>query len=479
MTATNTVPAPAVTVSAVSQLAGKVVHLALNLVSTLAILRYLAPEAYGSYVLVVTMVTLVGVVADFGLPKLAVREIALSDSDGLGARNEILGTLVVLRLVLAVVAIVGCQVLLALFAQPTLVHQAAAIASLTLLVDAVLGIIMVCFQVHLVQQYEAVVRVAAEGLETGLVLLLIALHVSFLGLFVPPIVGLVVGLGLAFALGRRFQLRLTPVRHRLARLVREALPVGPALLISVAYVKVGTLVLSALRPPADVGIYGSAHQPIEYLFLGSAVIINVIFPLLAQAFGRGQLDHFAALYQRGTELLLIVTLLVPVLLAFLAPAIVAVAFGGAYRAAGDPLRLLAVALVLMTLNAWQALALFIGGFQRLNLICNAAALGLAVVVSVLLTSRFGPIGAAVAAVVTAAAVWAASVTLVRQRLGASPDLVRLAQILGVAAGTALVLAGLTAAGSPWVLSLLLGCAVYALALQRLGFGRTLRKAFIG
>ncbi len=210
MTATNTVPAPAVTVSAVSQLAGKVVHLALNLVSTLAILRYLAPDAYGSYVLVVTMVTLVGVVADFGLPKLAVREIALSDSVGLGARNEILGTLVVLRLVLAVVAIVGCQVLLALFAQPTLVHQAAAIASLTLLVDAVLGIIVVCFQVHLVQQYEAVVRVAAEGLETGLVLLLIALHVSFLGLFVPPIVGLVVGLGLAFALGRRFQLRLTP-----------------------------------------------------------------------------------------------------------------------------------------------------------------------------------------------------------------------------------------------------------------------------
>ncbi len=209
------------------------------------------------------------------------------------------------------------------------------------------------------------------------------------------------------------------------------------------------------------------------------MIINVIFPLLAQAFGRGQLDHFVALYQRGTELLLIVTLLVPVLLAFLAPAMVAVAFGGAYAAAGDPLRLLAIALVLMTLNAWQALALFIGGFQRLNLICNAAALGLAVVVSVLLTSRFGPVGAAVAAVVTAAAVWAASVTLVRQRLGASPDLVRLAQILGVAAGTALLLAGLTAAGSPWVLSLLLGGGVYALALQRLGFGRTLRKAFIG
>lgn len=81
MTAAATAPvAGSTTVSTLSQLAAKIIHLLLNVVTTLAILRYLAPEAYGSYVLVITVVTLVGVVADFGLPKLAVREMVRNAS---------------------------------------------------------------------------------------------------------------------------------------------------------------------------------------------------------------------------------------------------------------------------------------------------------------------------------------------------------------------------------------------------------------
>ena len=295
-----------VTISATSQLAGKAVHLVLNVVSTLAILRYLAPDAYGSFVLVITVVTMAGVVADFGLPKLAVRELARVEGD----QDEVVGTVVMLRLGLALVAIGGSQVLLALIGVPAVVHQAAAIASLALLVDAVLGIVLVCFQVHVVQQYEAVVRVSAEALETGLVLLLIGLQAGFLWLFAPPVAGLLLGLVLAVVFARRrFALRLRPVRGRLRYLVLEALPLGPALLIGVLYLKLDTLILAALRPSRDVGIYGSAYQPVEYLFLATAVIINVMFPLLARSIAHGNRDQFIAMYRRSTELLVIVTLL--------------------------------------------------------------------------------------------------------------------------------------------------------------------------
>ena len=82
-------------------------------------------------------------------------------------------------------------------------------------------------------------------------LLLIGLQASFLWLFAPPVVGLLVGLVLAVVFARRrFSLRLRPVRRRLRYLVLEALPIGPALLISVLYLKLDTLILAALRPAA-------------------------------------------------------------------------------------------------------------------------------------------------------------------------------------------------------------------------------------
>ncbi|MBK8734142.1 MAG: hypothetical protein IPL93_15280, partial [Actinomycetales bacterium] len=39
--------------------------------------------------------------------------------------------------------------------------------------DAVLGVVVVAFQIHLLQQYEAIIRVLGEAVETALVLVLV------------------------------------------------------------------------------------------------------------------------------------------------------------------------------------------------------------------------------------------------------------------------------------------------------------------
>ena len=47
-----------------------------NVAASLLILRYLGPASYGDFVVVVSIVGLAGLLAEFGLPKLAVREVA-------------------------------------------------------------------------------------------------------------------------------------------------------------------------------------------------------------------------------------------------------------------------------------------------------------------------------------------------------------------------------------------------------------------
>ncbi|MCU1537242.1 MAG: flippase [Humibacillus sp.] len=471
--AAHTVGSGSVSLSAASQLGAKVLHLALNAVSTLAVLRYLAPDAYGTYVLVLTVTTLVGVVADFGLPKLAVRELLAPDvRDG-----AVVGTVIVLRLLLAGAGIVGVQVVLAGFHQTPQVHLAGLIASLGIVVEAVLGILVTIFHARMVQQYDAMIRVAAEAVETGLVLVLIAIGVSLPWLFVAPLVGLLVGVTLAVGLtGRRFALHPEFDGAMVRGLVREALPLGPSLMIGVLYLKLDSFVVAAMRPSRDLGLYGAAYQPIEYVFLGSAVFINVLYPLAAGAWAGPSRPRFVEIYRRGTELLVALMLAVPIVVTVVADDLVRLAFGPAYAASAAPLTVLGLAVVLMTVNAWQSLVLLAGGHQRVTLRYNLVALALSLALCVALVPAVGLVGAAVAAVVTGLFVLWASTRAVRSHMDASPDTGRLLRLVALAAGCTALLWALDTARVPWPVAVLIALSAYAVGLLRSGFLRSVKEA---
>lgn len=460
-------------VSTTSQLVAKLAHFGLNVVSTLAIIRYLHPSGYGIFVLVLTVATVVGLLADYGLAKLAVREVVAPGAQ----EGEVLGTIVGLRLVLAVVAVVLTQVVLLVLGQPPQVLLAGLLASLFYLGDAVLSVVVVAFQVRLVQQYEAAIRTGAEALETAMVLGLVAAGAALPWLFLPPLVGVLVGSAVAYALARRrFGLALR-FRSGLVRgLVREALPLGPALVIGVLYLKLDSLVVAVMRPERDLGLYGSAYQPVEYLFLASAVVINVIYPLLARAHGAGDVDGSTALYRRGTEVLIAATLIVPVVAIFVATPLITTVYGADYADAALPFQVLAACLVLMTVNAWQSLVLLSGGFQALTLRYNAAALVFSLALCVPLVHVLGMRGAAFAALGTGIFVLVASTALVHRRMGFGLVSGPLAGIATAAGVTVLVLLGLQRIGAPWFLLPVAAAVVYLAVLVKAGFARSLREA---
>jgi len=474
MTAEATGQVRSASLSVAAQLGAKVAHLALNVVSTLAIVRYFAPGAYGTYVLVLTVTTLAGVVADFGLPKLAVREMVRPGAD----EGAVAGTVIAIRLALAAVAVLACQGVLALFGQPPAAHLAAAIAALVIVGEAVVGVLVVAFQIRLVQQYEAALRVAGEAIETALVLVLVARGAALPWFFVPPAVGVMVALVGAIALTRRrYSLRPRVVVAQLRPLLVEALPLGPALLVGVLYLKLDSFVVAALRPPRDLGIYGAAAQPVEYLFLATAVIINVLFPLLARAWATGERERFLAIYRRGTELLLIVTAFVAATVGFVAPGLVSIAFGPAYADAAAPLAVLSVALVVMTVNAWQSLVLLAGGHQGVVLRYNLVALAVSVVLCGVLVHGAGPVGAAVSALATGVFVLGASTRAVRARMAATLDGRRVGSVALAVLVTAAAAGALTVLGAPWPAVLLAAALPYAAALHRFGFHRSIRETF--
>jgi O-antigen/teichoic acid export membrane protein len=456
----------AVMMSTSTQLVARAFDLAVNVVVSLAIVRALGPSQYGDFVLVISVVGLAGLLSEFGLPKLAVREI----SRDTGARDDIVGTVTVTRLALSVLSIVVVQVVLFAFQASAAVRIAALVAGAQFVGEALLSVVVV-FHVALRQQHEAFVRLAANVVKLTVVLVLVAHGAGLVPLVGATTAQVLIAAALAWVIARRrYAVRLRWDRSRVTSMLKASLPVGPAMLIGVLYLKLDALMVWWFGSRGDVGVYGAAYQPVEYLFLASAVVVQVLFPLLARA--HGDPATFTRVYRRGTDLLLVVVLPVSIVLAFCAQPLVDAAFRSEYHDAAAPLAILAIALVFMTINVWQGLVLLAAGRQRANLAYLSLAVAVNVVLDVVLVQRFGPAGAALGTLGSAAFLVACSTFAVARLAGATPAPDAILRVLAAGAALALTLGLLRGVGVNWLLAALVGGLAYLPVLAVLGvFGR--------
>jgi O-antigen/teichoic acid export membrane protein len=141
--------------------------------------------------------------------------------------------------------------------------------------------------------------------------------------------------------------------------------------------------------------------------------------------------------------------MVPVILSIVAVPLVDRVYGPAYRDAARPLQLLAVALVLMTVNAWQAFVLLGGGHQKVTLFYNLGALGVAAVACSILIRAYGMQGAALATLCTAVFVLTCSTLAIRKHFDAHLAMAPLVRILASAGALWATLWALDRIGAPW------------------------------
>lgn len=414
-----------VAVSTSAQLAAKLVHFAVNVVSSLAIIRYLGPTTFGSYVLIVAVIALFGLLSDLGLDKVAIREIVRVPTD----ERPVLATVICMRLLLASAAIVGVQLFLVAMGASSEIRAAAAVLSMILAIEAVLTVV-VAFHVRLRQHHEAFVRVIGEIVETTLVLVVILRHGTFVQIVTTPVVGGLVAAMLAVAIAARTgALSWRPDPSRVRPLLLATLPVGGALILATLQLQVGRLVLAAEGSPHDVGIYGAAYQAVEYLLLASAVLINVLYPVVVR-FHESELQRFLHVYRSAAEALIALVLPLPIVLALLGSRLVPTIFGQDFADAAAPLAILSCGLVFMVVTVWQGFVLLSAGRQRVTLAYQTLALAISTIAALALIPSFGPVGAAIATSGTAVVVTAISTYATARYARVTLDAERLIRIAG-------------------------------------------------
>jgi len=445
----------AVALSAGAQLAARGINLALSLVATLALSRYLGPAGFGDYIFIFGFVTLLGLVSDFGITKVAIRDMARSPQD----EAAILGTSILARLGLAVVCWFLAQALATAVGLRVDLRAALAIAALLCVGDALLAIGAI-FHVRIAAQYEAFVSTAAQLAETVAILGLIILQANLEQLIAAGVVARLASVLLAWAIARgRFGVVPRLDLSRLPAMLRESVPVGLTLLIAVAYLKLDGVLLGVMATPTDVGLYGAAYKLIEYPLLGLTVALSPLFPLLARWY-LGDRPKFMMLHRAGLDALTAVTLPLAVLAVLVGEPLLSTMFPPEFLASAGALAVLSFTLVIIAHNGWQGFGLLAAGFQRATFFYDAVGLVVNVGLNLLLIARFGFMGAAWAALLTSLFIGVCSIVAAVRLMGVAAVGARLVGTLAANGALAAVLWALLSAGLPWGVATIAALASY-------------------
>jgi O-antigen/teichoic acid export membrane protein len=292
-----------------------------------------------------------------------------------------------------------------------------AIATIATLFLSLYQILVPIFQKHLKIIYvsfaELINRIIYVGLaaffllkiKTGLIPIMWAMAISALVNFL-----------LVFYFARRFdKIRLRFNWARWKKILREALPVGASIIFTLIYFRIDTIMLSLMKAPQDVGIYGLSYKILENLIFFPAMFVGFVVPILSRYVFK-KIDKFKKVFQLSLNAILLAAIPLVAALIIAAPLIITFLAGEAFIASSKVLQILAIAVGFIFLGSLYGQTVIIVKKQFWSMWVYLAGAVFNVLANLYFISRYSYIGAAITTALTEFIITLALIIIVSKTL---------------------------------------------------------------
>ncbi|MBI5440039.1 MAG: flippase [Deltaproteobacteria bacterium] len=369
--------------------------------------RYLKPELFGVLASASAFVQTFYFLADVGLARLLVREMARDQAKA----SQFLGAAIVTRFFL--ILLIVPTMALATFAMGSSRQTMSAIAIVTVwmilrLVSTAYGAVFQAFERMEVDSGLNILGVVARlGFTVGA----IRLNGGLSGVLWAMVAGQALYLAGAAWVSHRHYVRPTFERDRKLwkMMLWEGFPIGVSGFFSTAYHQIDTLVLAAFRTEAEVGLLNGGYRIIHQLMYLPILFMRAPFPLISRLH-RSAPETMPRLTNQMFKLSLMVGLPIGAALAVLAEPITALVLGKDFLQAAYVLRYYSWSVAVMFPAASAAVLLIAMDRQRMMPKLLLLTVGLNTALDLILVPRMGGPGACLATFVATAVM---AVVLVR------------------------------------------------------------------
>ena len=378
----------------------KVLRMGVGLFVGVWVARYLGPEQFGLLSFATAFVGLFGAIAGLGLQGIVVRDIVRDPS----RKEDTLGTAALLQFIGGLLAY-GLILATIFWLRPddALAKALVAILGSTMLFKAS-EVAVYWFESQVLSKYTVWVQNGSFLVFAAIKIVLILNNAPLIA-FASVIMAeaLMVALLMLVMLGLRGP-RLRHLRITLARAKELLADSWPLLLSGIAiviYMKIDQIMLGQMVGDEAVGIYSAAVRISEVWYFIPMMIVASVFPAILEAKKRSETQYYQR-FQHLYDLMVWLSVAVALPMTFLSTPIVTLLFGESFSASGT----------VLAIHIWAAVFVFLGvasskwflaeNRQMLNLQRTALGAVVNVVLNFLLIPDYGPVGAAVATVVSQA-----------------------------------------------------------------------------
>ncbi|HUD19668.1 MAG TPA: flippase [Patescibacteria group bacterium] len=287
-----------------TQFGSKGFSVLLSLISVGLLTRYLNTDKYGWYTLVFTYISFFTVLSDVGLNQTIVREFAQNEEQS----QRAYATLLNLKLILIGVSIVLSTIGLLFFPYPMMLKIAILIGVVAVAVSNLSSYGTSILQAQLKLDFVAYLDIATKVATVIAIAIVVATKQSFYWIVGSVLIGNLVGIVPTLLLVKdQLVFKFAFDRALVSKIIKISLPVGITAFLSILYFKVDTMMLSVMRSPQDVGIYGLAYKIIDNCLLLWGLYMANVFPLLSKYHGKGQTHNYRDLLTKTVIVLVVLS----------------------------------------------------------------------------------------------------------------------------------------------------------------------------
>lgn len=242
------------------------------------------------YKLIYTYLSFFGIMADFGLFTIAVREMAKAKTEE--DQRFLMGNIYGMRalsilIAMALAAMFVFLIPLENYTWP--VKVGVAIAAITTVFTMMASTASAILQVHLQMAYPTIALVIGKIIMAVYIISVVLFYDQVPFAFYHLLFAGVLGTLATFLLTHRYavrRFRFSPQMHvpSWKRIFKEALPYGLAVILSTMYFKIDVLMISIFRGKQEIAIYGFPSSFVEILAIFPLYFMNNVMPSLSKAY---------------------------------------------------------------------------------------------------------------------------------------------------------------------------------------------------
>lgn len=362
--------------------------------------RHLGVEDFGRWAFAASLVSLFSVLADFGLPVLAVRDLAQGRHDP----RRYLSGLGLLALLLAVAVVALIALIEPWLSNDATVRWLVYLLGGQLVLNVVSGVLLAYVRASGAMYLETATRAFQGVFLVGLTSFLAVMDGGLIAFGWAVVAAALVGVCVPapYIVSKVGCLGPRPDFALWRSLLREAWPIGLGMALTSIYYYLDALILGALGRETALGLYNASYLFVLAMALAVMALRTAFLPLQSRAFaGLADLSYILRQYGRLTAA---VGVPVAVLGPLMASPLLTRFFGADYAAAAPALRLLLLAAGTMGFSSFYGSSLLVAGRQKTYLVGVGLGAGVNAGLNAVLIPLFSLYGAAGATLAAESAV---------------------------------------------------------------------------